>query len=197
MDQGDFASLLAITQAMADELTTYLQQGDRLYQPMHVQTPGGTEDPVLTVGALLENLGTLRSAAGRLTQEQRDALFAIENKVAHDRRALPAQWRAMLERELKALLDSWKWYLDDAEADQRSRDRYKSEVHNRTRIDLVMRTLAEDEPVTEQQTRLAGLDARLRAMWKPGPYIGPAVREADYPPDRAWWLYGRPAKDDW
>jgi hypothetical protein len=196
MDQGDFASLLAITQAMADELTGYLQQGDRLYQPMHVQTPGGTEDPVLTVGALLEHITTLRSAAGKLTPEQRDALSAIEAKVAHDRRALPEQWTTMLRRELKALLDSWKWYLDDAENDRRARDRYQSEVHNRTRIDLVMRTLAEDASVTEQQARLADLDARLRAMWQPGPFIGPAGRAADYPPDRAWWLYGRPAQDD-
>ncbi len=196
MESTDMASRLAVTQAMAEELADYLRRGDNLYQPMHVQTPGGTEDPVLTVGALLDNIAALRSAAG-LTAEQQDALSAIEAKVDHDRRALREQWDALLSRELKALLDSWKWYLDDAETDQRARDRYRSEVHARTRLDLVLRALGEDQSVAEQQKRLAGLDARLRAMWKPGAYIGPTGRQAEYPEEGAWWLYGRPAADGW
>src|SRR5512135_1947438 len=98
MEPTDLASRLAVTQAMADELADYLRRGDNLYQPMHVQTPGGTEDPVLTVGALLDNIAALHGAEAGLSAEQRKALAAIEASVDHDRRALPDQWHALLGR---------------------------------------------------------------------------------------------------
>ena len=196
MEQRQIADRLAIIQAMADRLPEYLM-GDKLYQQMRVDTPGGAEYTSLTPGALLENIQDLRRQAEALTDVQREQLAVIERKVEHDRDALAPQWRGLLRRELRALLDSWNWYLDDVGVSQRARDNYPSEVRLRTRIDLVGRAIGDDPEIRQDLVRLATLDSRLRAMLKPGAYVGPRGAAAQYPPTHFWWLHGRPvAKDD-
>lgn len=186
---------LAVTQAMADELTDYLT-GDSLYRQMMVKTPEGTRQPKMTIGALLEGLETLQGRRDELSPEQRDALDAIAERVDIDRNAFRDQWQSLLRRELKALLDSWKWYLDDAARDERARENYGNEARIRTRIDLVMRALAGDAQVAAERKELGALDARLRGMIQPGDYIGPAGGQAHYPRGQAWWLYGKPAGEN-
>ena len=58
MDQQQTETTLAITQAMADEITDYLM-GDNLYRQLIVKTPGGVRQPKMTISALLENMETL------------------------------------------------------------------------------------------------------------------------------------------
>ena len=40
------------------------------------------------------------------------------------------------------------------------------------------------------------LDDRLRRLLQPGSYVGPEGEEANYPQQRAWWLYGLPEGAD-
>lgn len=194
MDQQQIETTLAVAQAMADELTDYLM-GDNLYRQLIVKTPAGVRQPKMTIGALLENVQGLKWEQERLGVEQRRQLQAIEDRIAIDRGAFAAQWRTMLRRELKALLDSWRWYLDDASRDPDARENYSREAHTRSRIDLVQAALAKDPLSTEYRRELSELDTRLRAMLHGGAYAGPSGYKSRYPADQAWWLYGQPAGD--
>ena len=194
MDQQQIETTLAITQAMADELTDYLMGGN-LYRQLMVKTPGGLKQPKMTIGALLENVQALSWERARLTAAQRDQLAAIEDHIVVARGAFAAPWVGLLRRELKALLDSWKWYLEDAGRDADARERYGQEAHIRTRIDIVQAELAGDPLAAEQRRELGNLDAQLRAMLAGSSYAGPRGSESRYPASRAWWLYGRPGGD--
>ena len=190
MDQ-QLETTLVVAQAMAEELADYLM-ADSLYRQMIIKTPEGTKQPKMTIGALLENLETLQWQRDNLNAQQRAALDTIAERVDIDRNAFNDPWRALLRRELKALLDSWKWYLDDAARDGEARENYANEARIRTRIDLVMRALAGDSQVVAERKELGTLDARLKGMMGPGGYMGPAGEQAHYPKNQAWWLYGKP-----
>lgn len=194
MDQQQIETTLAITQAMADELTDYLM-GDALYRQLMVKTPSGVKQPKMTLGALLENVQTLAWVRERLSAAQRQQLAATEERIDIARGAFAAQWHALLRRELKALLDSWRWYLDDAGRSPEARESYGQEAHIRSRIDLVQAELAGDPLAADQRRELGELDARLRAMMHGSRYVGPRGAEARYPASRAWWLYGQPGGD--
>ncbi len=194
MDQ-QLETTLVVAQAMAEELADYLM-ADSLYRQMMIKTPEGTKQPKMTIGALLENLETLQWQRDSLTVQQRAVLDAIAQRVDIDRNAFNDPWRALLRRELKALMDSWKWYLDDAARDESARENYPNEARIRTRIDLVNRALADDSQTAVERTDLGGLDARLKGMMRPGGYVGPAGEQAHYPKNQAWWLYGKPAGEN-
>jgi hypothetical protein len=155
------ATRLAVTQAMADELNDYLMRND-LYHQMLVETPAGSEQVVMTLGALLENLAPLGNSEPPLSDAQRAQLAAIRDGVARSRRTLPDQWQALLHRELKALLDSRKWYLDDLEQRRAEPDQNGPEAQQRARIDLILRELGGAAGLAEERRRLAELDARER-----------------------------------
>lgn len=191
MTGQEIAERLAVTQAMTGALSDYLMS-DTLYQNLAVDVAGNIEHPVLTLGALLENLETLRWNESALTPGQDAQLAGSAAKAEQARRSFVEKWTGRLRRELKALLDSWKWYLDDAEDKDSARRNYPVEAHTRTRIDLVLRELGDDPAAAEYRQRLAGLDARLRGMWRPGAYIGPRSDQSHYPADTFWWLYGSP-----
>ena len=192
MDQDRTAELCAVTQAMADELTDYLA-GNALYHQLLVQTRKGTKQPVMTLGALLENVETLSWDGTSLDARQCAQRTLIENRLMEARRIWREQWQALLRREFKALLDSWQWYLDDAAEREQARAAYAGEVQTRTRLDLVARELQDDPASDSYRARLAGLDQRLRAMLRGATYVGPRGAESHYPGTRAWWLYGAPA----
>jgi hypothetical protein len=186
---------LTIAQAMADELTDYLM-GDNLYRQLMVKTSSGVRQPKMTIGALLEGVQSLDWERERLSAEQQRQLAAIEERIAIARAAFAAQWSGLLRRELKALLDSWRWYLDDAGRDAEARAGYAQEAHIRTRIDLVQAELAGDPLTADQRRELSNLDVRLRAMLHGSGYAGPRGSESRYPAKRAWWLYGQPAGEN-
>lgn len=194
MDQRQIETTLAIADAMADELADYLM-GDNLYRQLIVKTPTGVKQPKMTVGALLENVRNLEWEEAQLSGDQRRRLRDIKDRIALERGSFGAPWRTMLRREFKALLDSWRWYLDDAGRDPDARENYSREAHIRTRIDVVQEALAKDPLSTEYRRELSGLDARLRPMLHGGAYAGPSDYESRYPADQAWWLYGQPAGD--
>ncbi len=152
---------LAVSQAMADALNDYLL-GNDLYRQMLVDTPSGLEPVVMTLGALLEDVAFLGSSEAAMDETQRARLAAIRESVARARRSLPEQWQDRLHRELKALLDSRKWYLDDLEQRGRQPDRRDPEAGQRARIDLIMGELAGTTGLDQERHRLAELDARER-----------------------------------
>jgi hypothetical protein len=161
MSADPLAVRLAITKAMADELNDYLM-GNTLYRRMLVDTPAGSEPVVMTLGALLENLGVLEGYERSMDEVQRGQLASIRDAIARARRTFPEAWQALLRRELKALLDSRKWYLDDLAQGKAEPEPKGPEVQQRARIDLILRELGTGGSVDEERRRLSDMDARER-----------------------------------
>ncbi len=82
MDQQQIDTTLAITQAMADELTDYLM-GDNLYRQLMVKTPGGVKQPKMTIGALLENVQSLDWERERLSAAAAGAVGRYQGPHGH------------------------------------------------------------------------------------------------------------------
>ncbi len=165
MDQKQIAAQVAILKAMVDELNGYLLRGS-LYHQMLVDTPSGTQQPVMTLGALLENLEALRQQEGSMTSEQRDELSNLIAQGETVRRQQPDRWRDALRRELKALLNSWKWSLEDAERGDRRLDP-NDEARRASRLDIIRRELANDSASTTDWQKLGELQSRQQRLARP------------------------------
>lgn len=182
---------VVLLQAMANELETYLLSGD-LYRQLVIRTPRGDRMPRMSLGSFLETLATVEEAAdaGRLPPPQWEVLTEARHRLKELRRRLPTAYREKLVRELKSNLDSWNWFLQEcAEHPRRCRDEYRFEVRIRNRIATLMDALGEKVP-PEQAARLERLDAQLRRLFMPGPFLWAKELETRYPRHRYWWLYG-------
>jgi len=195
MDAKQLGTLLVVTEAMAGELTDYLMDTD-LYRQMIVKTPSGTKQPKMTLGSLLENVETLHFYQDTLTEDQRARLAAVDGIIDLNRKSFSRQWEDLLRRELKANVDSYKWYLEDMARREEALEDYGSEAHVRTRIEVIQRELAGNTAAAEERRELEKLDAQLRRMLHSDRYMGPKGEESRYPAEQAWWLYGSPASGE-
>jgi hypothetical protein len=116
----------------------------------------------------------------------------MHRQVDATRRSFPAQWRQFLERELHALVGSWRWYLEDVGRQRESREDYANEASKRTRMQLILRELGDDPAIAADRKELSRLDDQLKGMLRSGSFVGPRGEEERYPARHAWWLYGRP-----
>ena len=144
----DLQVTLAIAQAMTDELTDYLL-GGQLYRQMVVKTPAGTRQPKMTLGALLELVQFLDWHREDLSPSLRAELDAIQRQIATAKGAFRMQWYELLQTELRALLGSWRWYLDEMGRNPKAKRDYPTEARIRSRIDLVRRELREDPAIRD------------------------------------------------
>lgn len=195
MDQKQLETTYVITQEMVNELTDYVMKGE-LYRQLIVKTPTGTKQPKMTLGALLENMQVLDWQRAHLSAAQQSQLAAMQDRMAIVHNSLPGEWNALLRHELKSLLDSWKWYLDDVRSDPDAGENYGNEAHIRTRIDIVQAALADDPQTADDRQALGKLDTQLRTLLRGGKYVGPAGQEGRYPSSNAWWLHGQPMGGD-
>ncbi len=192
------ATNLALAQAMVNELEDYLF-GDKLYRQLVVRTPEGDKLPKMTVGALLDRLQALERQRTQLTPDEQRQFQAIRERW----RALKSQWVAQYADkvlwELKSLLDSWTWFIDDCMAGKRScAEDYASEVWIRVRMEDLLRDVSGMANLADTRARLAPLDARLKRMFMPGAFVWGAERAGAYAQDQYWFLYGKPiATESW
>jgi hypothetical protein len=143
---------------------------------------------------MLHILHELRWAAPGLAPGDRARLSALTDRFRTVAYAHGPAYREKLRRELKSHLDSWEWFLDECERREATcREDYESEVWLRTRIfEIVSHAADSGIDIGDAGDRLAALDARLRAVFRDGDYVGPAGGAAAYPPETHWWLHGRP-----
>jgi hypothetical protein len=183
---------LALAQAMVKEFEDYLFS-DRLFYQLIVHTPAGDRQPKLTPGVLIETLAQLRRARGELSVEQRQLLDQVEADFAAVRRRMAGRCRDKVLAELKSLLDSWTWFMQDCE-DQRRRceTEYDHEVWIRARITTLMSELSDGPDLSELRQRLALLDSKLTRVFRVGQFVWDPKLELHYPKREFWFLYGRP-----
>jgi hypothetical protein len=105
---------------------------------------------------------------------------------------MTAAYGAKLRQEVAALTGSWKWYIDGCEhGDDDCADTYTQEVWLRTRLhDLLAEAAQIGQDMAPEAAELDALDRRLRAVFSPGQYVGPAEEKAERDAATHWWLYG-------
>lgn len=189
---ADLGFDLAVAQAMADELETYLQR-DVLYWQMDVHGPLSSRFPKLTLGGLLLRRHRLNALRDRLSPRQCAALDALSQRVE----AVIGHWAtlygAKLQREIAARLNAWARYIleDCLESRAACADNYPSQAEVRTMLALLLEEAAKysHADLAPLQNRLAALDSQFKGLSGLGPFIWDPILAPAYPPDHFWWLY--------
>lgn len=184
---------VSILQEMIAHLDDYLER-DRTFMPIKVETPMDTRWPTISIGAVLSRLARVRAFADRLSDEQRQIVREVEEALDRVRRWYPERFREHALRELSSLTDSWRWFLDDCyEKEQGCAEAYPTEARTRTTMQLIIDYLGEDQVPWELIGKIEAQDHRLRMRFREGDFIWPQELASQFPRERYWWLYGKPA----
>lgn len=187
----DPATDLLIVEAMADELEAYIVANE-LYRTLSLRTVEGNQTLQMTGADLLTRLYRLHGEHNLLTPADQARLDAVQNRVDNTIYSLRTRFLERLQREIKARLDSLKWFLDDCLADrQRCRVEFPFEMRNRQRIEEALKMMSYQLPEA-QQNFLRQIDARIRQVALPGEFLWDERWKAIFPPQPYWYLYLRP-----
>lgn len=182
---------LEIAEAMVAELEDYIIKDD-LYRTLIVHTAAGDQNMRMTGGALLARLHRLQARRDELSsalQQRLDAVQRTADTVIH---SLRGRFHERLHREMKARLDSLRWFLDECHEDrQRCRTEFPFEMRNRQRIEEILKEVGTNLP-GDLKTKLQEVDRRIREVAQGSDFTwDPRLRKV-YPPERYWYLYMRP-----
>jgi hypothetical protein len=182
---------LEIAEAMVAELEDYIIN-DELYRTLIVRTSAGDENIRMTGGDLLARLHRLQGERDRLNADQRIRLDAAQRRADEIIYSYKTRFHERLAREMKARLDSLKWFLDEcAEDPRRCRTEFPFEMRNRQRIEEILKQVGPTTP-EELAERLRAVDRRIRMIAQGSDFIWDARVKHIYPPERYWYLYMRP-----
>lgn len=182
---------LAIVEGYLEELDNYLIKDD-LYRTVWVRTPKGDQSLQMTIGDLLARLHRLQAQRSELTADQQTKLDEMQKGAEEKIYALRTRAHDRLQREMKARMDSLKWFLDEGGNDvQRFRGNFPSEMRNRQRIEEILKELGDDLS-PEYKERLKSIDHRIRMMSGASPFIWDERWKGIYPQVPYWYLYVRP-----
>jgi len=182
---------LAIAEAMVAELEDYIVASD-LYRTIIAQTPRGGEKMQMSGGDLLARLHRLQGERDVLDAGERARLDTVQQAADRTIYSLRTRFHERLGREMKARLDSLRWYLSECNEDRmKCRTEYPFEIRNRQRIEEILKQLGTRAPA-DLTSVLSQVDRRLRQLGQNGGFVWDARLEKVYPQERYWYLYQRP-----
>ena len=179
---------LGYLQAGVNILESYLLSSE-LYWTVGVRPPGGGPAyPQLTLGGINLSLARLRS---RNLSVQNEAKFkSLESDFDTMRSRWQVAWEEKASHEFHARLFLWRDFLEEYRAHPANHvDRYAYEVSRRVMIQLLS-TDAIKVPQVEAEL-LDGLDALLKSIFIPGPFIWETEIADGFPRSTYWYLYGK------
>jgi hypothetical protein len=182
---------LEIVEGMVPELEDYIVK-EEVYRTVILPTSQGDQNIRMTGGDLLARLHRLNAVRDELSPAQQQRLDAAQSRADEIIRSLKTRFNQRLVREMKARLDSLRWFFDDCGSDrQRCRVEFPFEMRNRQRIEEILKQTGNDVP-EELRTALGQVDKRIREFAAPGSFIWGERAERIYPRDRYWYLYMLP-----
>lgn len=182
---------LQIAEAMVQELEEYLVK-DELYRTLIVRIPGADQNMQMTAGDLLTRLHRLQSEREQLPPNLQARVESVDQQARKIMYSLRGRFHARLQREMKARLDSLKWFLDDcAREPQRCRAEFPFEMRNRQRIEEILKEL-ENEVPEELSQYLHKIDQRSRILTHASDFIWDERLKAAFPRQPYWYLYISP-----
>lgn len=189
---ADPATDLAIVQEMVNEFRDYIL-GEEVYRTLVIRTHLGEERVQSSGGDLLARLHKLQAQQAQLAPEQAQALADVQRQLDEVKRDFKTAFHDLLVREVKARLNSLKWYLDECQEDRRQcRIQYPFEIRNRQRIAEIWKEIAGDAP-EGLRGQIDAIDRRIRAMATPAPFVWDERVKEVYPQSDYWYLYILPS----
>lgn len=182
---------MAVVREMVNEWQDYLL-GNDVYHTLVVVTSQGEERIQSSCGDLLARLHKLDGQSKLLTPAQREELASIQRRLDATTKAMQSRYRSLVEREVRARLNSLQWYLDDCEEDPKGcRVQYPFEIRNRQRIAELMKALGDALPA-DIQSETNAIDRRLREMTAGTEFVWDRRVKDVYPREEYWYLYVLP-----
>ena len=176
-------------EAMAAHLKPYIYE-DELYGPM----PGDL--PKLTIGGLLMRLSRLSALTNLLSLPQQETLKTAQNQFDAMRKEWAVAYEGKIRRELKVRMSALDQFFNECADNLRGcADEYPSTVEKRVMIEhLQDEAFALNSAPAGLKNGLTALDNKNRRYFEPGKFIWDSRLELAYPPQKYWFLYGRPSK---
>lgn len=182
---------LEIVEGMLPVLEDYIIK-DEVYRTVILPTSKGDQNIRMTGGDLLARLHRLHGEHDDLSTSEQQRLDVAQRTADETIRSYRTRFNERLLREMKARLDSLRWYFDDCGNDRmRCRVEYPFEMRNRQRIEEILKQVGADVPA-ELKNVLSRIDARIREFAAPDTFVWTARVEKVYPRDTYWYLYMRP-----
>lgn len=188
-EKKKFSQDLAVLEAMAEEMETYLKSDVLFWQMMN------GDMPKLTLGGYLmrqHRLLALRNLLPQSEQARLDAAVLQFNKALVEK---VVRLEKKIHRELGARIRQWSEYLKDLDW-QRATNvaNYPTAVTTRVMIAALVDKLQTapyqlDAKIPDQ---VSLLDGNLRRRWQPGALVWDEVWRPAYPKSEYWYLYGCP-----
>jgi hypothetical protein len=190
---ADLERDLLIVEASAADLKDNLLE-DSIYWTLRAPRHSHQILPKGTLGGLLMRLHRLDALKDNLTPDQRERLHAAAATVREGLRTWAAQAEEMALREIKARLDSWTAYLQEAESDPDSYiAEYPTQAQGRVALDFLLE-YAGDAVSGEIQGYVVTADNLLRSISVSSPFVWDETLIPAYPERRFWWLYVQPVE---
>ena len=183
---------LEIAEAEAAELEQYIVRED-VYRTLIVRSSSGDQNIRMTGGDLLARLHRLQHERAALDANQQSRLDAAQQQTDSTIYAYKTRFHQRLHREMKARLNTLKWFFDECgpEDRQRCRAQYPFEMRNRQRIEEILKQVGSDLP-EELKTGLRKIDGQIKAIAQPSEFIWSTQVKNAYPRETYWYLYMLP-----
>ena len=182
---------LEIVEGMLPVLEDYIIKDD-VYRTVILPTSTGDKNIRMTGGDLLARLHRLNGERDLLSPDQQRRLDTAQQEADRIIKSLKSRFNERLQREMKARLDTLRWFFDDCGADaQRCRVEYPFEIRNRQRIEEILKKLGTGVP-QDLAALLSRTDKRIQALTKPSGFIWSPRVEKVYPREPYWYLYMTP-----
>ena len=183
---------MSVVREMANEMQDYLM-GEEVYRTLIVVTAQGEERIQSSCGDLLARLHKLDGQSRLLSQAQRDELTTIRRRIDASTKPMHVQYHRLIEREVRARLNSLQWYLDDCDEEHsQCLIQYPFEIRNRQRIAEMVKALGE-KLSAEIQAEIAATDRRLAEATVSADFVWDNRVKDVYPREEYWYLYVLPA----
>ncbi len=179
---------LAIAAAMVDELEEYIIKDD-LYRTLIVRTSTGEVRLQMTGGDLLTRLHRLNHERDRLSAGQQQQFDAASERAETIIYSLKSRFNNRLQREMKARLDTLRWFLDESSGERgQARANYPYEIRNRQRVEEIVKRLGAglSAELIEQLTQV---DHRLRMLTTGSEFVWEPTLKSVFPQHPYWYLY--------
>jgi hypothetical protein len=146
----------------------------------------------MTGGDLLTRLHRLQTMQDDLPAKLSARVDAVNTSVRQTIYSLRSRFHDRLRREMKARLDSLKWFLDDCGGEiQRCRAEFPFEMRNRQRIEEILKEIGEDV-TPELRHQLQAIDQRIRMLTHGTGFIWDERVQTVFPQHPYWYLYVAP-----
>ncbi len=188
---ADLDRELGFVVSMASDLKEYLLS-DTLYWQLSNAGPRSMPYPLGTLGGMLLRLRRLEAASGALSPDQFERYEQVRQEAEDSLKHWAIQAEQKMVREIKARLQTWSAFLDDAIGDPtRHIPEYPTQVENRVIMAMLLTRAGRAAEGQGFRTRLETLDQRLGANTERGDFVWDSIYASAFPADTDWWLYVR------